>query len=118
MVFVKRIRNSLIGSGLASCLLVFYSLGLLTHHISRDISRESQSLKRKVFPSLGKEVTPPIIPRVLVSGSDDRIESQLLYQPNSRKIKTILLLDEHKMWTVPSGKSLFTSKACLVDSCR
>ena len=62
MVCVKRIRNSLIGSGLASCLLVFYSLGLLTHHISRDISRETQSLKRKVFPSLGKEVTIPIIP--------------------------------------------------------
>ena len=50
-------------------------------------------------------------------GSDDRIQEQLLYQPNSKKIKTILLLDEHKAWSVPPGKSLFTSEKCLVDTC-
>ena len=49
--------------------------------------------------------------------SNDRIEEQLRYQPNSKKIKTILLLDEHKMWNVPPGKAVFSQKKCPIDSC-
>ena len=53
MFGVKKIRNTILGSGLATCLIIFYSLGLATHNIAQF--RDSQALKRKVFPSRGKK---------------------------------------------------------------
>ena len=99
---LKKIRSSVLSSGLAVCLLIFYTLGLVTHNLSRTVSKDSKLLKFKLFPRLG---------------SHDRIEEQLQYQPNSKKIKTILLLDEHKMWSAQSGMSMFSKKKCLVDTC-
>ena len=51
---------------------------------------------------------------------DDRLEEQLEYEPNSRKVKTILLLDEHKAWQnsgIESGKGMFLKKKCPIDTC-
>ena len=48
-------------------------------------------------------------------GGSSRIEEQLEYEPNSKKVKTILLLDEHKAWQnsgILSGKEMFFR--CLV----
>ena len=54
MFGVKKIRNTVLGSGLATCVIIFYTLGLTTHNISPY--RDNQALlKRKVFPSLGKK---------------------------------------------------------------
>ena len=113
----ERVRKTILGTGLATCLIIFYSLGLATHNIAQF--RDSQALKRKVFPSRGKKSNSTDLSQLLTSpgSSNDRIEEQLEYQPNSKKIKTILLLDEHKMWTVPSGKTFFSQKNCPVQSC-
>ena len=113
----QKIRNTILGSGLATCLVIFYSLGLATHNISQ--LRDNQVLKRKVFPSPGKQnrALDSTQLKTYLGIGNDRIEEQLQYQPNSRKIKTILLLDEHKMWSVPPGKTLFSQKKCLVQSC-
>ena len=53
MFAVKKLRNTILGSGLATYLIIFYSLGLLTHNISPY--RDNQAIKRKVFPSRGKK---------------------------------------------------------------
>ena len=53
-------------------------------------------------------------------GGSSRIEEQLEYVPNSKKVKTILLLDEHKAWQnsgILSGKEMFLKKQCPIDTC-
>ena len=53
-------------------------------------------------------------------GGGSRIEEQLEYEPNSKKVKTILLLDEHKAWQnsgILSGKEMFLKKQCPIDTC-
>lgn len=91
---------------ITSCILIF----LVSHHQQLNTSKRDHiwdvSQKQKVvFP------TP---------GSGDRIREQLEYQPISKKIKTILLLDEHNSWKaagVSSGKEMFMKKKCPVNTC-
>ena len=102
--------SNVVGSILATCVFIFVTID----HYKKDVAGSKAGganmkkvglLKRKIFP---------------VRDGADRIQEQLQYQPNSKKMKTILLLDEHKAWQgagIQSGKEMFTKKQCPVDTC-
>jgi len=104
MFCLKKVRNSFIFIIVSTCSLIF----LVSQHLNsskREHVRAVSQLQKMVFPTLG---------------SGDRIREQLEYRPFSKKIKTILLVDEQKAWKgggVLSGKEMFIKKKCPVDSC-
>ena len=104
MFCLKKVRNSFIFIIVSTCSLIF----LVSHQLNsskREHVRAVSQLQKMVFPTMG---------------SEDRIKEQLEYRPFSKKIKTILLVDEQKAWKgggVLSGKEMFIKKKCPVDSC-
>lgn len=101
--FFKKYRtNNVIGCTLAAFMFVYVTVDYQSK-IAKEKFQKISILKRKVFP---------------VKGGGDRIREQLEYQPNSKKVKTILLLDEHKAWNgLKSGREIFQKKQCPVDTC-
>ena len=101
--FLKKYRtNNVIGCTLAAFMFVYVTVDYQSK-IAQEKFRKISVLKRKVFP---------------VKGGGDRIREQLEYEPNSKKVKTILLLDEHKAWNgLKSGREIFQKKQCPIDTC-
>ena len=101
--FLKKHRtNNVIGCTIAAFFFVYVTVDYQSK-ISQEKFRRISVLKRKVFP---------------VKGGGDRIREQLDYEPNSKKVKTILLLDEHKAWNgLKSGREIFQKKQCPIDTC-
>ena len=110
MRWVKKVlkSNNVIGCSLALCVFIFVTVDHLRQAQDSKTAEKYKNvglLKKKIFP---------------VRGGDSRIREQLEYTPNSKKVKTIVLLDEHKAWQgagIVSGKDLFTKKKCPVDTC-
>ena len=96
--------NNVIGCTIAAFMFVYVTVDYhYQSKISQEKFRKISVLKRKVFP---------------VKGGGDRIREQLDYEPNSKKVKTILLLDEHKAWNgLQSGRDVFQKKQCPIDTC-
>lgn len=102
--------SNVVGCCLAACVFIFVTVDHFKKNNNGAGSNVGNSkklglLKRKIFP---------------VRDGGDRIQEQLDYQPNSKKMKTILLLDEHKAWQgagVLPGKEMFVKKECPVDTC-
>jgi len=106
--YLKRIskRSNLAACALAVCLFTFITISNFQNDVfNRKTFKKSSYHKKDIFP---------------VAGSGDRIRAQLDFKPNSKKVKTILLLDEHKAWQrsgVVGGKEMFIKKKCPIDSC-
>ena len=103
MRLLKKFRtNNIIGCTLVAFMFVYVTVDYQSK-IAREKYRKISILKRKVFP---------------LKGGSDRIREQLEYEPNSKKVRTILLLDEHKAWNgLQSGRDVFQKKQCPIDTC-
>jgi len=96
-------------------LTAFSTSGLFLLNLHQD---EAKTEWREIYREMGR-IQKKVFPREGVTG-EDRIEEQLQYIPTSKKIKQILLFDEHKLWKksgVTSGREIFITKRCPVDSC-
>ena len=106
MFCIKRVKSGFFFCSVSTCILIFLVSNQYNLNTSkRDHVRAVLQQQKLVFP------TP---------GSGDRIREQLEYRPMSKKIKTILLHDEHKAWQaagVRPGKEMFQRKKCPVDTC-
>jgi len=105
MFCIKKVRNVFFFCSISTCFLILFVSKRTEFITKRNHVREVSQKQKLVFP------TP---------GTDDRIREQLEYQPISKKIKTILLIDEHKSWQaagVMPGKEMFVRKECPVDTC-